>query len=84
MSTLVTARLPDDLAASLDFVAKHFERPRSFCIIKALKKYIAEQIEEIEDNEDGEISLQRINNPHRQLVSWDEAERMAAEIRSDV
>lgn len=78
MSTLVTARIPDDMAKSLEYIAKSFERPKSFCIIKALKSYIAEKMEELEDAEDGEICLQRSND---ERISWDEAERMAAEIR---
>jgi len=82
MTTSTTLRLPDDMAKSLDFIADYFERPKSRCMLSAIKQYIAEKMEEIEDAKEGEICLERLNDPDRITMSWDEAEKMAAEIRN--
>ena len=39
MSTVVSVRLPEDLAEQLDGIARETERPRSFIIQKALESY---------------------------------------------
>jgi predicted DNA-binding protein len=80
MSTLAIS-LPDELLSSLDKVAKFFDRSKNYVAIKAIKSYIDAQLEEMEDMQDGEICLRRMNDPNRELISWDEAERRALEIR---
>lgn len=79
MSVAMNVRIPDDLAKDLDFIASHFDRPKSRCVVAALKTFIKDKMEEIEDAVDGEVCLKRANDPR---VSWDEIERLAAEIRN--
>ncbi len=42
MSTVISVRLPQDLADRLENIARETERSRSFIIQKALESYIAE------------------------------------------
>ncbi|HQO08558.1 MAG TPA: ribbon-helix-helix domain-containing protein [Clostridiales bacterium] len=64
MNTTVTVRLPDNLATSLDAIAKITERSRSFLIKKAIESYIEEQadlqiaLDRLRDTSDTEISAE--------------------------
>ena len=42
MSTAISIRVPDELAAKLSEIAKETERSKSFLIKKALEAYLAE------------------------------------------
>lgn len=59
----VTVRLPQELAAALDEVAKITERSRSFLIKKAIETYLEDQadlqiaLDRLHDTSDSEISL---------------------------
>ncbi len=79
MSVAMNVRIPEDLAKALDFIANHFDKPKSRCVVSALKDFVKEKMEEIEDAMDGEICLKRAND---ERLSWDEIERLAAEIRN--
>ena len=48
----ISAHIPLRLAGQLAKIAKLEERTKSYCIRKALEKYIAEKMEDIEDYED--------------------------------
>ena len=62
MSTAVSIRLPDVLAAELDHIADETERPRSFHVQKALESYI-------EDFADVQIALDRLRDSRDPVVS---------------
>jgi RHH-type rel operon transcriptional repressor/antitoxin RelB len=55
MSTAISVRLPKELSAQLDIIAKETERPRSYIIQKALESYI-------EDYADLQIALDRLHD----------------------
>jgi RHH-type rel operon transcriptional repressor/antitoxin RelB len=42
MSTALSVRIPDDLAAKLSDIAEETERPKSFHVQKALESYLTE------------------------------------------
>ncbi len=42
MSTVISIRIPDELAAKLAEIAEETERPKSFHIQKAIKDYLSE------------------------------------------
>jgi RHH-type rel operon transcriptional repressor/antitoxin RelB len=42
MSTSITVRLPDDIAESLDALAKALDRPKSYLVKKAMETYLSE------------------------------------------
>jgi len=62
MNTTITVRLPENLASTLDEIAKITERSRSFLIKKAIESYIEEQadlqiaLDRLRDTSDTEIS----------------------------
>jgi RHH-type rel operon transcriptional repressor/antitoxin RelB len=62
MSTAISVRLPKNLAAQLDNIAKETERPRSFIIQKALESYI-------EDFADLQIALDRLHDKGDSAIS---------------
>lgn len=45
----ISAQIPDELYKSLNLIAKKLELPNSYIIRKALKNYLEEQLEDIED-----------------------------------
>ncbi len=65
MNTVLSVRLPEELANALDKVSKETERPKSFHIQKALEMYLEEQA-------DLQIALDRLNDPTDQIISLDE------------
>ena len=62
MNTAISVRLPKELAAQLDSIAKETERPRSFIIQKALESYL-------EDYADLQVALDRLNDKTDTVVS---------------
>jgi len=75
----VHARLPAELVKTLEFVAKITERTKSNIIYKAVEDYLREQME---DYEDGELTLARESDPNRKLCSWEEIEAGLARKRN--
>lgn len=62
MSTAISVRLPKELFAQLDSIAKETERPRSYIIQKALESYI-------EDYADLQIALDRLHDKTDPIVT---------------
>lgn len=62
MGTAISVRLPKELAAQLDHIARETERPRSYIIQKALESYI-------EDYSDLQIALDRLLDKTDPVVS---------------
>ena len=58
MSTSITVRLPDDIAESLEALAKTLDRPKSYLVKKAMETYLSEYadylmaLERLQDKED--------------------------------
>lgn len=68
---IITARIPKDLNVSLTAIAKKTDRSKSYIVVKAIKKYILELQEDIEDYNDA-IEILAENNPR---VSWEKVQR---------
>ncbi|MBW2107353.1 MAG: ribbon-helix-helix protein, CopG family [Deltaproteobacteria bacterium] len=64
MSTAISVRIRDDLAAQLAEIAKETERPKSFHIQKAIEAYLSEQA-------DLQIALDRLHDSSDPIVSLD-------------
>lgn len=66
MSTAISVRVPDELAARLSEIAKETERPKSFHIQKALEAYLAELADlyvvydRLHDTTDSVISIEEM------------------------
>jgi len=62
MSTSITVRLPDDIAESLEALAKTLDRPKSYLVKKAMETYLSEYadylmaLERLQDKDDRVIS----------------------------
>ena len=62
MSTSITVRLPDNIAESLEALAKALDRPRSYIVKKAMEIYLSEYadyslaLERLQDKDDRVIS----------------------------
>ena len=68
MSTLISIRLPDDLANQLDGIARETDRPRSYIIQKALESYL-------EDYADLQIAFDRMRDTTNEVVSRKELKK---------
>jgi len=66
--SIQTVRLPDELAARLDNLAKITKRSKASFIREALEKFLAEQ-------EDLEIALSRIREPEAEWIDHEEVRR---------
>ena len=62
MNSAISIRLPKDLVARLDGIARETERPRSYVVQKALEAYI-------EDFADLQIALDRLRDPADDALS---------------
>jgi len=62
MSTAISVRIKDDLAAKLAEIAKETERSKSFHIQKAIEAYLSEQA-------DLQIALDRLHDSSDFIVS---------------
>jgi RHH-type rel operon transcriptional repressor/antitoxin RelB len=65
MNTVISVRLPKELADQLDSIAKEIERPRSYIIQKALESYI-------DDYADLQVALDRLHDKTDPTVSGKE------------
>jgi predicted DNA-binding protein len=79
MSTMIAARIPDSLMESLEKVAKYLDRSKSYITTQALKKYLEE---ELEDMYFGELAMQTEKESNGERITWEEAEKLANEIRN--
>ena len=66
--TQITARLPDELAVSLDAAAVHLKRSRADVVRLALERYL-------EDFDDLSTALDRLRDPSDPVLDWDEVRR---------
>ena len=68
MPGVISVRLPPDLAAKLDALARELDRPRTFIIRKALENYLSETL-------DYQIALDRLKDQDDEVLSADEVKR---------
>lgn len=64
----ITARLPDEIVASLDKVAHALHRSRAEIMRQAIEMYL-------EDFEDLSVSIERLRDPADECIDWQEARR---------
>lgn len=64
----ITARLPDEIVASLDKVAQALHRSRAEIMRQAIEMYL-------EDFEDLSVSIERLRDPADECIDWQEARR---------
>lgn len=62
MNTVISVRIPKDLADQLDSIAEETERPRSYIIQKAVESYI-------EDYADLQVALDRLHDKTDAVIS---------------
>ncbi|MBN1542446.1 ribbon-helix-helix protein, CopG family [candidate division KSB1 bacterium] len=65
MSVTLSLRVPEELAAELDRIAKETERSKSFHVQKAIESYLKEQA-------DLQIALDRLHDSSDESLSMDE------------
>jgi RHH-type rel operon transcriptional repressor/antitoxin RelB len=63
---MIGVRLPEDLQARLDRLAKKTARPRSYYVKEALRAYL-------DANEEGYLALDRLADKNAEYLSSDEA-----------
>jgi len=68
MTTVVSVRLPDDLAKQLGVIASEADRPKSHIARKALELYLQEDV-------DLQIALDHLNDPTDPAVSGEKMRR---------
>ena len=66
--TQVTARVPEELAESLDAVAAMLKRSRAAVVRQALEQYL-------ENFDDLSVALDRLRDPADPVLDWDEVRR---------
>ena len=66
--TQVTARLPEELVASIDAAARSLNRSRAEVIRQAIEYYLA-------DVDDLRLALESLRDPGDPLLDWDEVKR---------
>ena len=66
--TQITARVPDELALSLDAAAAQLKRSRADVVRLALERYL-------EDFDDLSVALDRLRDPSDPVLDWDEVKR---------
>lgn len=64
----VTARIPDELARSIDEAANRMNRTRAEIIRQALEYYL-------EDLEDLRLGLERLQDPSDPVLDWEDVRR---------
>ena len=64
MMSQITARLPDELVASLDNAAAELRRTRAEVVRQAIEYYL-------EDFEDLNVTLQTLRDPADAVLDWD-------------
>ena len=71
MSTSITVRLPDDIAESLEALAKALDRPRSYLVKKAMEVYLSEYADYL-------LALERLQDKDDLVISSGELRRRLA------
>ena len=66
--TQITARVPDELALSLNAAAAQLKRSRADVVRLALESYL-------EDFDDLSVALDRLRDPSDPVLDWDEVKR---------
>jgi transposase len=66
--TQVTARLPEELVASIDAAARSLNRSRAEVIRQAIEYYLA-------DVDDLRLALESLRDPADPVLDWDEVKR---------
>ncbi len=66
--TQITARVPDELAESLDAAAAMLQRSRAAVVRQALEQYL-------ENFDDLSVALDRLRDPADPVLDWDEVRR---------
>lgn len=79
MTTLLAARIPDDLMESLNTVAAYLDRSKSYVTVHALKKYLET---ELEDMYFGKLAWEAEKSSDGEHITLEEAEQMANEMRA--
>ncbi|MFT7878958.1 MAG: ribbon-helix-helix domain-containing protein [Sulfurimonas sp.] len=64
---MLSVRLPEEMEARIERLAKSTQRPKSFFVKEALNNYL-------DDMEDYYNALKRQNDPNRNLISLEELE----------
>ena len=64
----ITARVPEELAMSLDAAAAQLKRSRADVVRLALERYL-------EDFDDLSVALDRLRDPSDPVLDWDEVRR---------
>ena len=71
MSSSLTIRIPDDVASSLEALAKSLDRPKSYIVKKAMESYIAEYSDYL-------IALNRLRDKDDAVISSEELRKRLA------
>jgi predicted transcriptional regulator len=58
-ATQVSIRVPADVIETLDKIAAVLERPRSWVILRAIRRYVADEGQEVLDVQEGIAELER-------------------------
>jgi len=66
--TQVTARLPEDLVASIDAAARSLNRSRAEVIRQAIEYYLA-------DVDDLRLAIESLRDPADPVLDWEEVKR---------
>jgi predicted transcriptional regulator len=56
-TNVVTSRLPDEILADVDRLAKELDRSRAWIVAKAIERYVGEELEFIAFIKEGEADL---------------------------
>ncbi|WP_374942038.1 CopG family ribbon-helix-helix protein [Sphingomonas sp.] len=56
-TVVVTARIPAELGSQLDRVATDYDRPKAWVIVRALERYLAEEVDLLDSIAEGEADL---------------------------
>lgn len=80
--TTVQAVIPNELGDDLAFVANELHRSKSYLICQAIKNYIAEKLDEIQDNRAADEALKVWQDKAMKNYSGDEV-RALLKVRSD-
>jgi len=64
----ITARLPDDVIATLDAVARALNRSRAEIVRQAVERYL-------EDFDDLSVAIERLRDPTDEVLDWDDVRR---------
>lgn len=71
MST-VSVRLPEDIMEDLNKVCKFSDRSKNYTIVQAVKDYLKNKIEEMEDARDSNEIWDILRNPNTKFYSSEE------------